>query len=108
MLITLSYLVSSNPQSNTTNARTMSTLLLSTIFNQITNAEISGNDHIYTTMCTIFKQTLAPYSRLMDEWIFHGTLENDIANEFLVTRYYNKKEFFYFSFFECKGKDKKI
>ncbi|CAO3609462.1 unnamed protein product [Cunninghamella blakesleeana] len=84
-LLQCSNLVSSNPQSNSTDARTMSVLLLSIIFNQIVDAEISGNDHIYSTMCTIFKQTLAPFSRLMDEWIFHGTLENDIANEFLIT-----------------------
>ncbi|CAO3626035.1 unnamed protein product [Cunninghamella echinulata] len=85
-LLQCSNLVSSNSQSNTTNARMMSTLLLSTLFKQIVNAEMSGNDCIYKTMCTIFKQTLSPYSRLMDEWVFQGTLENDIANEFFVTR----------------------
>ncbi|KAI8092569.1 Spc98 family-domain-containing protein [Halteromyces radiatus] len=77
---------------SSTNARSMATFLLSTLFNQVVGAQMQGNHHIYKAMLSIFEQTLAPYSRLLDDWIQNGSLQGDVAGELFVKRNENINE----------------
>ncbi|KAI8342061.1 Spc98 family-domain-containing protein [Chlamydoabsidia padenii] len=79
-----SVLVSS--ASSSVNARSVATYLLATLFNYTANAQMDGSALKYETLISVFSQTLVPYSRLLDDWIWNGSLCGDVAGEFFVKR----------------------
>ncbi|CAO3590188.1 unnamed protein product [Absidia cylindrospora] len=83
-LVQCSLLVSAN--SAKANARSVATFLLATLFNQTMNAQMTGDTVLYQTMLSVFYQTLVPYSRLLDDWIWNGSLNDDVAGELFIKR----------------------
>lgn len=65
--------------------RLISTYLISTFYDRTLTAQSSGQLVMYDTMLYILEQLLVPYGRIIDDWIFYGSLDGDIANEFYVT-----------------------
>lgn len=68
------------------NPRFIATYLISVFYDRALIAQYSGQLVLYDTLLYILEQLIIPYGRMMDEWIFYGSLEGDIANEFYVTR----------------------
>lgn len=66
------------------NPRLISTYLISTFYDHTLTAQSSGQIVVYDTMLYILEQLLVPYGRIIDDWIFYGSLDGDIANEFYV------------------------
>ncbi|ORX44579.1 hypothetical protein DM01DRAFT_1386820 [Hesseltinella vesiculosa] len=83
-LMQCSRLVSGNALD--TNARTMTPFLLGTLFKQAMDANQTGTDTIANMMLDVFKQTLVPLARMVDLWVFYGSLQDDYAQEFFITR----------------------
>ncbi|ORZ21692.1 Spc98 family-domain-containing protein [Absidia repens] len=83
-LVQCSLLVSAT--STKANARSVATFLLATLFNQTLNAQMTGDTVLYQTMLSVFYQTLVPYSRLLDDWIWNGSLNDDVAGELFIKR----------------------
>ncbi|KAI8072684.1 Spc98 family-domain-containing protein [Gongronella butleri] len=83
-LMQCSRLVSTNASS--TSARTMASFLLCTLFKQTVDANQTGSQAIANLMLDVFKLTLLPLARMLDRWIYHGSLADDYAHEFLVAR----------------------
>ncbi|KAI8985160.1 Spc98 family-domain-containing protein [Pilobolus umbonatus] len=67
-------------------ARQLSAYIISELYDCTAAAESSGQMTMYETLLYILNQTLIPYGRIMDDWIFHGTLSGDVFNEFFVSR----------------------
>jgi hypothetical protein len=68
------------------NPRLITTYLISTLFDRTLIAQSSGQTLIYDTLLYTLEQTLVPYGRLMDDWIYYGLLIGDKAGEFYVSR----------------------
>jgi hypothetical protein len=68
------------------NQMNVNSYLLSVIYERTLIAQSSEQLHIYTNLLNVFEQTMAPIGRMMDEWMFYGSLEIDKANEFYVKR----------------------
>lgn len=68
------------------NARGIATYLISSLYDRILTAETSGQHHLYDTLLYILQKSLKPYGRIMDDWIFFGSLTADKFNEFYVIR----------------------
>ncbi|ORZ01788.1 Spc98 family-domain-containing protein [Syncephalastrum racemosum] len=73
-------------------ARMCTTVLLSTLYNRILNAQTAGRTVLYEALLALFSRSLDPFTRLTDDWLFHGSLAGDIAHEFFVSRNNEVKE----------------
>ncbi|KAF7731681.1 Gamma-tubulin complex component 5 [Apophysomyces ossiformis] len=60
--------------------------ILSVLYNHVYEAQMANERATFLTLLRIFQKTLVPYGRMMDDWIFHGSLLGDLANEFFVSR----------------------
>lgn len=67
------------------NPRLISTYLISTFYDRTLIAQSSGQLAVYDTLLYVLEQLLVPYGRIIDDWIFYGSLAGDVANEFYVT-----------------------
>jgi gamma-tubulin complex component 5 len=68
------------------NPRLITTYLIATLFDRTLIAQSSGQMLIYDTLLYTLEQTLVPYGRIMDDWIYYGLLTGDKAGEFYVSR----------------------
>lgn len=68
-------------------ARMCTTVLLSTLYNRILNAQTAGRIALCEALSALFNRSLDPFTRLVDDWLFCGSLAGDIAQEFFVSRY---------------------
>ncbi|KAI7872528.1 Spc98 family-domain-containing protein, partial [Spinellus fusiger] len=66
--------------------RQLSIYLISALYDLSMHAQLREDMTMYPTLTHLLYQTLIPYGQLMDDWIFYGTIQGDIANEFYVTR----------------------
>ncbi|KAI7889635.1 Spc98 family-domain-containing protein [Mucor mucedo] len=66
------------------NPRLISTYLISAFYDHTLIAQSSGQRVVYDTLLYVLEQLLVPYGRIIDDWIFYGSLEGDVANEFYV------------------------
>ncbi|KAG0175256.1 hypothetical protein DFQ28_002116 [Apophysomyces sp. BC1034] len=60
--------------------------ILGVLYSRVHVAQIANETIVFRTLLRIFQETMVPYGRLMDNWIFHGSLLDDLANEFFVSR----------------------
>lgn len=68
------------------NPRRIACYLISTLYEHVLTSQISGKNTIYNAILYIFQQTIVPFGRLMDGWMFRGSLEEDRIKEFYVSR----------------------
>lgn len=68
------------------NPRLIATYLISVFYDRVLAAQYSEQLSMHDTLLYILEQLLIPYGRIIDDWIFYGSLEGDIVNEFYVTR----------------------
>lgn len=66
--------------------RLISTCLISTFYDRAMISQSSGQLLLYDTLLYILEQMLIPYGRLIDDWIFYGSLVGDKSGEFFVSR----------------------
>ncbi|CAG8761671.1 11845_t:CDS:10, partial [Gigaspora margarita] len=62
--------------------------ILSGLFNEVVHHQMSGNKNIFMMLGEHLDNSLVPYIRMIDEWIYTGTL-NDPENEFFLVRSQN-------------------
>ncbi|KAG1470501.1 hypothetical protein G6F56_002654 [Rhizopus delemar] len=60
--------------------------LLSTLYERALTSQLSGQNTLYNAILYTLQQTVVPFGRLMDDWMFRGSLEGDKLKEFYVTR----------------------
>jgi gamma-tubulin complex component 5 len=68
------------------NPRLISTYLISTFYGRALIAQSAGQLNMYDTLLYVLEQLLEPYGRIIDDWIFYGSLNGDRCNEFYVSR----------------------
>ena len=68
------------------NPRRIAHYLISTLYERTLTSQISGKNAFYDAILYIFQQTIVPFGRLMDGWMFRGSLEEDRMKEFYVSR----------------------
>lgn len=68
------------------NPRLIATYLISVFYDRATAAQYSEQLSMHDTLLYILEQLLVPYGRMIDDWIFYGSLEGDTVNEFYVAR----------------------
>ncbi|KAI8056450.1 Spc98 family-domain-containing protein [Thamnidium elegans] len=68
------------------NPRLIATYLISVFYDRATAAQYSEQIAMHDTLLYVLEQLLVPYGRMIDDWIFYGSLEGDITNEFFVAR----------------------
>lgn len=67
-------------------ARSISTYLVASLYDRALVAQSSGQQAMYDTLLFVLQKTLVPYSEIMDDWVFYGSLQRDKAQEFFVSR----------------------
>lgn len=48
--------------------------------------QAAGKMEICQHLLRIYKDTLVPMSRMIDDWVMYGSLDADVANEFFISR----------------------
>lgn len=66
--------------------RSISTYLISTFYDRALVSQSSGQLRLYDTLLYVLEQLLIPYGRIIDDWIFYGSLVGDKSCEFFVSR----------------------
>ncbi|KAI8979370.1 Spc98 family-domain-containing protein [Mycotypha africana] len=64
----------------------LSVYLICTLYEQALTCQSFQQLKTFNVIVDVMKETIAAYSRLMDEWIFNGTLAEDAVGEFFVSR----------------------
>ncbi|CEP12196.1 hypothetical protein [Parasitella parasitica] len=67
-------------------SRSISIYLIATLYDRALIAQSSGQQTMYDTLLYVLQKTVVPYGHIMDDWIFHGSLNGDKAKEFYVSR----------------------
>ncbi|KAI8377771.1 Spc98 family-domain-containing protein [Radiomyces spectabilis] len=75
-----------NSASQPATPHTIAVYLISELYSRLLSAQSMETNVVYTTLLSVFQQTFAPYGRLMDDWTFYGSLQGDMAGEFLVAQ----------------------
>lgn len=65
--------------------RLISIYLISTFYDRALISQSSGQLLLYDTLLYILEQLLIPYGRIIDDWIFYGSLVGDKSGEFFVS-----------------------
>ncbi|KAI7900324.1 Spc98 family-domain-containing protein [Cokeromyces recurvatus] len=68
------------------NALLLGSYFITVLYNFILISQSSGQLTLYNSLVNLLKDTLVPYGKWMDDWIFYGSLEGDRYKEFYVAR----------------------
>ncbi|KAI9496943.1 Spc98 family-domain-containing protein [Zychaea mexicana] len=76
--------------SSTITPRRITTQLVNGLYSGIVNAQLTGNNHVYDTLLFIFRETIKPFGRMLDDWISRASLQGDSCQEFFISRNRNE------------------
>ncbi|RUS21658.1 hypothetical protein BC937DRAFT_91930 [Endogone sp. FLAS-F59071] len=60
--------------------------LLTGLYDQVVLAQFTGQQESFAMLRRLFDCSFEPYGRMIDQWIFEGSVEVDCADEFFVIR----------------------
>lgn len=66
------------------NPQHISVYLISSFYDRALAAQLSEQSLIYDTLLDVLEQLLVPYGRMIDDWMFYGSLGGDRCTEFYV------------------------
>lgn len=61
--------------------------LLTGLYDQVVLAQFTGQQESFAMLRRLFDCSFEPYGRMIDRWIFEGSVEVDCADEFFIIRY---------------------
>ncbi|CEG72946.1 hypothetical protein RMATCC62417_08419 [Rhizopus microsporus] len=60
--------------------------LISTLYEHTLLKQLSGQNTVYDALLYVLQRIIVPFGRLMDDWMFYGSLKGDIYKEFYIER----------------------
>ncbi|ORE02434.1 hypothetical protein BCV72DRAFT_265192 [Rhizopus microsporus var. microsporus] len=60
--------------------------LISTLYEHTLLNQLSGQNTVYDALLYVLQRIIVPFGRLMDDWMFYGSLKGDTYKEFYIAR----------------------
>lgn len=60
--------------------------ILRSLTASIENHQSSGRMDICQHLMRMYKDTMVPMGRMIDDWVMYGSLAGDVADEFFISR----------------------